>query len=67
MCDLTNPLQLGCRRCGTSAPTAIVAVLGFGQSVSGWQSPVIGFSLMGLAGLMALVAIALWSDPGRNG
>lgn len=38
-------------------------MFGVGQSISGWQSPLIGVAMMAVAGLLALAALASWLRP----
>jgi hypothetical protein len=46
-----------------AAPSAAITLLGLGQSVSGWQSPLIGFALMVIGGLLGAAALAEWMRP----
>ena len=45
------------------APAVVFAVFGIGQSMSGWQSPLIGVTMMAVAGLLALAVLTSWLRP----
>lgn len=42
---------------GKIAGSACIVLLGLGQSISGWQSPVIGFALMGAGVVLGLISV----------